>query len=150
MELEYTDFYIKRFKGFILFKLCMIYTLRTFLGQMKNEIYILGWWVWGYASKYMAYRKRNHLCIFGLLVWFGFSSQLRVSQPHADAIINDEWKTILPYPWQLHCIAFEHWRLFDVPHLLWHSTSVYNVHLRVPMILIPIANRFAVVISLPF
>ena len=42
MELKYTDFYIKRFKGFILFKLCMIYTLRTFLGQMKNEIYILG------------------------------------------------------------------------------------------------------------
>ena len=30
-------------------------------------------------------------------------------------------------------MAIEQWRLFRMPHLLWHGTSVYNGHLQVPM-----------------
>ena len=46
-------------------------------------------------------------------------------------------------------MAIEQWGFFSVPHLLWHGASVYNGHLRGPMILTPIAERLAVELSLP-
>ena len=47
-------------------------------------------------------------------------------------------------------MAIEHWGFFSVPHLLWHGASVYNGHLRGPVILTPIAERFKVELSLCF
>ena len=46
-------------------------------------------------------------------------------------------------------MAIVQWGFFSVPHLLWHGASVYNGHLRWPMILTPIAERLAVELSLP-
>ena len=44
--------------------------------------------------------------------------------------------------------AIEQWGFFSVSHLLWHGTSVYNVHLRGPVTLATIAERLAVELSL--
>ena len=43
-------------------------------------------------------------------------------------------------------MAIEHWGFFSVPHL---KCTVYNYHLREPVILTPIAERLAVDLSLP-
>ena len=41
-------------------------------------------------------------------------------------------------------LGIEQWGLFSVPHLLWNGASVYNGHLRWPVILTPIVERLAV------
>ena len=46
-------------------------------------------------------------------------------------------------------MAIEQSGFFSVPHLLWHWASVYNGQLRGPVTLTPIAERFAVEMSLP-
>ena len=46
-------------------------------------------------------------------------------------------------------MAIEPWGFFSVPHLLWHGASVYDGHLRGPVTLTPIAERFALELSLP-
>ena len=46
-------------------------------------------------------------------------------------------------------MATEQWWYFSVQHLLWHGASVYNDHLRGPVILTPIAERLTVELSLP-
>ena len=46
-------------------------------------------------------------------------------------------------------MAIEQWGFFRVPHLLWHSASVYNGHLRGPVTLAPIAELLAMELSLP-
>ena len=43
----------------------------------------------------------------------------------------------------------EQWGFFSVPHQLWLDASVYNGHLRGPVTLTPIAELFAVELSLP-
>ena len=40
-------------------------------------------------------------------------------------------------------MAIEQWGFFSVPHLLWHGSSVYNGHLRGPVTLTYIAERFS-------
>ena len=37
-------------------------------------------------------------------------------------------------------MVIEHWGFFSVPHLMRHGASVYNGHLREPVLLTPIAN----------
>ena len=46
-------------------------------------------------------------------------------------------------------MAIERWGFLSVPHLLWHGASVYHCHLRGPVSLTPIAQRFAVALSVP-
>ena len=46
-------------------------------------------------------------------------------------------------------IDHEQWGYFCVPQLLWLGTSVYIGHLRGPVTLAPITERFAVELSLP-
>ena len=41
------------------------------------------------------------------------------------------------------------WEFFSVPHLLWHGASIYDGHLLGPVTLTPVAERFAVELSLP-
>ena len=38
-------------------------------------------------------------------------------------------------------MAIEQWGFFNVPHLLWHGPTVYNVHLRGPVTLTPYPER---------
>ena len=45
-------------------------------------------------------------------------------------------------------MTIEQWRFFSVPHLLWHSASVYNGHLRGPLTLTPVAEHLVVELSL--
>ena len=40
-------------------------------------------------------------------------------------------------------MAIKHWGFLSVPHLLWHRSPVYNDHLRGPVTLIPVAERFS-------
>ena len=40
-------------------------------------------------------------------------------------------------------MVIEQWWFFSVPHLLWQGVSVYNGHLRGPVTLTPVAQRFA-------
>ena len=46
-------------------------------------------------------------------------------------------------------MAIEQWGFFNVPHLLRHGPALYNGHLRGPVTLTPVAERFAVELSLP-
>ena len=46
-------------------------------------------------------------------------------------------------------IGIDQWMFLSVPHLLWHGSSVYNGHHREPVTLAPLAERFAVDLSLP-
>ena len=46
-------------------------------------------------------------------------------------------------------MAIEQWGFFSVSHLLWHGPSLYNGHLQGPVTLTPVAERLAVVLSLP-
>ena len=46
-------------------------------------------------------------------------------------------------------ITIEQWSFFSVSLVLWHGASVYNGHLRGPLILIPTAQRLVVELSLP-
>ena len=46
-------------------------------------------------------------------------------------------------------MAIEQGGLFSVPHLLWHEVSIYNVQLRGPATLTPIAECLAVELWLP-
>ena len=46
-------------------------------------------------------------------------------------------------------LAIEQWGYFRLPHLLWHGASVYNGHLWGPVTLTPIAEHWAVELSLP-
>ena len=57
------------------------------------------------------------------------------------------WRAANLDPWSAF-MAIEQWRFFSVPHLLWHGSSVYNDHLRGPVTLTPIAERYAVELSL--
>ena len=46
-------------------------------------------------------------------------------------------------------IVIEQSGFFNVLHLLWHGTSVFNGHLQGPMTLTPVAERLVVELSLP-
>ena len=86
-----------------------------------------------------------HVCLF--FVW-GFSSHSRVLHSYGDVIIAGEGLKFFYLYSAL--MAIEQLRFFIVPHLLWHEESVYNGHIRGPLTLTPIAERFEVELSLPF
>ena len=46
-------------------------------------------------------------------------------------------------------MAIEQWGFFNVPHLLWHGSTLYNDHLRGPVTVTPVAERLAVELSPP-
>ena len=46
-------------------------------------------------------------------------------------------------------MTIEKWGFFEVPHLLWHGSTLYNSHLRGPVTLTPVAELLAVELSLP-
>ena len=46
-------------------------------------------------------------------------------------------------------MSIEQWGFFNVPHLMWHRTPVYNAHHLWPVTLSPIAKRLAVELPLP-
>ena len=46
-------------------------------------------------------------------------------------------------------MAIEQWVFFNVPHLLWHGSTLYNGHLRGHVTLTPVAELLAVELSLP-
>ena len=46
-------------------------------------------------------------------------------------------------------VAIDQWGFFSVPQLLWHGASVNNGHLRGPVTLTLLAERFTVELSLP-
>ena len=75
----------------------------------------------------------------GLFVW-NFSSHSRIFHSFEDVTIPGEGLQILTYICSA-SMAIEHWGFLIVPHLLWHGASVYNGHLRGPVILTPIAER---------
>ena len=53
--------------------------------------------------------------------------------------------------WSILCTHdIEQWGFFCVPHLVWHGASVYKGHIRGPVTLTPIAERLAMMMSLPF
>ena len=58
-------------------------------------------------------------------------------------MITDEWLQILTYT----LMTIE--RFFNVPRLLCHGQILFNGHLRGPVKLSPVAERFAVWMSLP-
>ena len=45
--------------------------------------------------------------------------------------------------------AIEQWGFFNVPHLLWHGTTLYKGYLRGPVTFTPVAKRLAVELSPP-
>ena len=73
---------------------------------------------------------------------WGFTSHSRIFHSYEDVTITSE---------QLYSalMALEQCGFYSVPHLLWHRASVYNCHLGEPVILIPVAKRLAVELSLP-
>ena len=46
-------------------------------------------------------------------------------------------------------MTIKQWGFFNVPHLLWHGPAPYNGHLRGTVTLSPLAERWAVELSLP-
>ena len=58
------------------------------------------------------------------------------------------WRAITVY-WYSSLLAIEQWGFFNVSHLLWHGTSVYDSHLRRSMSLTLVVERLAVELSLP-
>ena len=73
----------------------------------------------------------------------GLTTHSRIFHSYEDVTITDEGRQILTYTrhsWPLRT---------SLPHLLWHRTSVYNDHLRRPVILILVFERLAVELPLP-
>ena len=89
------------------------------------------------ASQYL-YNITHHIDSVCLFVW-SLSSHSRIFHAYGDVTITDEGLQILTYARQ--------WGFFNVPHLLWHGPSLYN--LRGPVTLTPVAERFAVELSQP-
>ena len=61
----------------------------------------------------------------------------------------DERLQILTFARHSWVMTIEQWGFFNVPHLMWHSSSVYNGNLRGPVTLTPIAQLLKVELSLP-
>ena len=80
------------------------------------------------------------VCLF---VW-DVSSHSRILHPYGDVTFPANfWPTLCTHD-------IEQWGFFSVPHLVWHGASVYKGHIRGPVTLIPIAERLAMMLSLPF
>ena len=71
------------------------------------------------------------------------TSHSRIFHSFGDVTIAVEGLLILTYAWHVRPLGS-----FSVPHLLWHGTSVYDIHLRWPVTLAPNAERLAVELSL--
>ena len=74
----------------------------------------------------------------------GFTSHLKIFHHHYWWRVSDF--NLLP---QSEHMDIEQWGFFYMPHLLWHGTSVYNVHIWGPVTLTPVAKWLAVDLSLP-
>ena len=84
---------------------------------------------------------------FIYLLFWGLLFHSRIVHSYGDVTITVEGLQILTLGSAL--MAIRQWGFFSVPDLLWHGASVYNDHLRGPVKLTPIAERFAVELSLP-
>ena len=70
----------------------------------------------------------------------------RADFSYLEVTITGERLQILTYAQYLWPMSSE--VFFSMPHLLWHRTSVYNDHIRGPVIVAHIAERLAVELSL--
>ena len=84
------------------------------------------------------FKNRVFVCLLGFFGGGGGSfDQLEIFFTHLrDVIITSEGLQILTC---VRYLSIEQWGFFSVPHLLWHATSVYNGHLRGPVILTYVA-----------
>ena len=102
-------------------------------------------WKWK-KSRYISIGCLNSAALLILFVCWGFSFR-------STAFLSLGYVTTPGEGLQIFIYARNSWALssegfFCLSHLLWHGTSVYNGHLQGPVTLTPIADRWAVELSL--
>ena len=93
--------------------------------------------------------KGMFVCLFVCLVgWLVFSVPLENFFTHLETTPLPLQRATIFYLYSA-LIAIEQWGFFNMQHLLWPGSTLYNGHLWGPVTLIPNAERLAVELSLP-